>query len=83
MAQRTNGSGGKPSVSKIRSLEASGASVLPFPSDLKRRRELEQLLAAYLTGLVAGVLAHQFSVDELESLYALSDQFDMMRSSPR
>lgn len=83
MARRTNGSGGKPSASETRSPEASDANVLPFPGNLKRRRELEQLLGVYLTGLVAGVLAHQFSVDELETLFALSDQFDTMRSCPR
>jgi hypothetical protein len=82
MARQTNGSGGRPSVSKIRSPEASDANVLPFPGNLKQRRELEQMLAAYLTGLVAGVLSHQFSIGELELLVGLSDQFDSMRELP-
>lgn len=75
MGQRTNGSGGKPSACETRSRAESGDNVIPFPSDLKRRRDLEQQLAAWLTGLVAGVLAGQFSVEELEMLTDDAHQF--------
>ena len=73
MAQRTNGSGGKRSASKIPSREASGGNVLHFPSPKHRElRALAQSSVDCLAGLAKDppgwMIAGDLSDAELEYL---------------
>jgi hypothetical protein len=80
MAQRTNGSGGKPSDSKTLSREASGANiVIKFPRQktiaVNRRAHLEQQLLDYLAALAGALMQEELTDADLETLNAQMHQF--------